>query len=70
MLVTSLRPSRDGKARIARLFNASKESQEGQFGRALSQARVFRSDPSERYGAVLQTPLRLEPGQIVTLRIE
>ena len=70
VLVTSFRPSRDGKARIARLFNASTQARQVDFSGALSMDRIYRSGPGEQRGAVLQTPFTLEPGEIVTVRFE
>jgi alpha-mannosidase len=69
VVITSLRPSRDGRGFVARLYNASLRPVEtavaGRSGTA-----IFLSDPDDRRGAPLPGPLILAPAEIVTLRIE
>ena len=69
IVVTSLRPSRDGRAVIARLYNASLRAVQAAIaGRSGTTPRL--SDPDERPGAAVAGPLRFAPVEIITLRIE
>jgi hypothetical protein len=69
IVVTSLRPSRDGRAIIARLYNATLHPvQTAIAGRSATTALL--SDPDERPGAAVRGPLLFAPAEIVTLRIE
>jgi hypothetical protein len=69
IVVTSLRPSRDGRAFMARLYNAAlRPVQTTVAGR--SGTTPSRSDPDERPGAALRGPLLFAPSEIITLRIE
>lgn len=67
VIITSLRPSRDGQGQIVRLFNASDEAQTV---RLSGPCNVYLSSPAEEQGDHVQAPLPLAPRQIVTLRME
>jgi len=69
VVVTSLRPSRDGRAFIARLYNASLRPVQAVIA-GRSGTTLALSDPEERRGAAVRGPLALVPAEIVTLRIE
>ena len=66
VLVSSLRPSEDGRGWIIRLYNPSPEPGEAR----LAAAGIYRSDPDEILGEKLAGPLRLAPFEILTLKIE
>ena len=69
VLISSLRPSRDGRATILRLFAAS-----GKPERITLQwtepKRVYRSDPREKRGPEMKGPIDLLAYGVVTLRVE
>ena len=68
IVVTSLRPSRDGRAFIARLYNPSLTAVQTTLAGPAGTA-IRRSDPDERPGAVLAGIVTLTPQEIVTIRI-
>ena len=69
IVVTSLRPSRDGKAFMARLYNASLRAERTTIA-GRSGTTLRRSDPDERPRAAVGGPLLFAPAEIITLRIE
>jgi hypothetical protein len=73
VLISSLRPSEDGKAVLARLYNASGRPEEARLGgRALENGLIFRSSPFEERAEPVPagTSLPLLPFEIITIRIE
>ncbi len=71
VLVTSLKPSLDGKALMVRLFNAGGSAERVALEWPKSTApRVMRSSPKEEPGSELSGPLELPSLGIMTLRVE
>ncbi|NLX94836.1 MAG: hypothetical protein GXY83_01535 [Rhodopirellula sp.] len=71
VLVTSLKPSMDGKAIMLRLFNAGGAAEQVKLKWSEPvPARVARSSPREEAGTELSAPLELSSLEIVTLRAE
>ena len=70
VLVTSLKPSRDGKARMVRLFAAAGRPVSFSFGADGKDWIRYRSSPAEERGERLVDPLLLPAGGIATLRLE
>jgi len=71
VLITSLKPSRDGRALIARLYNASDRPEDVLLdGRFAQGAVIYRSGPFEDPREALAGPLLLMPMETATLRIE
>lgn len=69
VLVTSLKPSEDGKALMIRLYNAGEQPAQARLNWAAFQPnRVARSSPFEEEGPALSGPIDLPPLGIVTLR--
>jgi hypothetical protein len=69
IVATSVRPSRDGRAVIARLYNAALRTvQTAVAGRNGTRPAI--SGPDERRGAAVRGPLVFAPAEIITLRIE
>ncbi len=69
IVATSVRPSRDGRAVIARLYNAALRTvQTAVAGRSGTRPAI--SGPDERRGAAVRGPLVFAPAEIITLRIE
>jgi alpha-mannosidase len=69
VVVTSVRPSRDGEALLIRLFAASGEP--GQVTLEWREPkRLYRSSPQEERGDVVEGPIELPGFGIVTLRAE
>jgi alpha-mannosidase len=69
VVVTSLRPSRDGKALMVRVFAASGEPERFTVGRAEPQ-HVYLSEPRESRGRKVTGPIDLKGYGVVTLRLE
>jgi hypothetical protein len=69
MIVTSLRPSRDGKALIVRLFNAGDRSQNATIRWAPPEPQaVWQSDLSERPLSAVTGPIDVPAWGVITLR--
>ncbi|NQT17516.1 MAG: hypothetical protein HQ582_32475, partial [Planctomycetes bacterium] len=69
VVLTSLRPSRDGKALMVRVFAASGQPERFTVGRAEPQ-HVYLSDPRESRGPKIAGPIDLAGYGVVTLRLE
>lgn len=69
VVLTSVRPSRDGKALMVRLFAASGQPERFTVGRAKPQ-NVYLSDPRESRGRKVAGPIDLAGYGVVTLRLE
>lgn len=71
VLVTSLKPSLDGKALMVRLFNAAEsEEQVAMKWPGPSLPRVMRSGPKEEAGSCVEGAFELPSLGIITLRVE
>jgi alpha-mannosidase len=71
ILVTSIRPSRDGKAMMVRLFNASGRPEPAAFEWVKSKpSAVYLSNPSEEKTRQITLPLAIPAFGIRTLRLE
>ncbi len=69
VVVTSLRPSRDGRALMVRLFAASGKPERPALQCAEPQS-VYLSDPQESRGPQIEGPIDLPAYGVVTLRLE
>ncbi|MBM3296147.1 MAG: hypothetical protein FJY83_00940 [Candidatus Aminicenantes bacterium] len=71
IIVSSIKPSRDGRSLILRLFNASDEPQEAWFHRpGRKPPRVFLSNLVEEDGQEIKEAVVIPPWGIMTLKIE
>jgi alpha-mannosidase len=71
VVVTSLRPSEDGRALMIRLYNASAENRRGELiWGAFQPAAVYPSSPFEDKKEEIALPFNLPPFGILTLRAE
>lgn len=71
VLVTSVKPSDDGKALAVRLWNAgTRPAQARVVWSAVQPRRLTRSSPGEEAGPLVESPIELPPLGIVTLRAE
>jgi alpha-mannosidase len=69
VVVTSLKPARDGKATMIRLFAASGRSEK--FSLNSSEPRqIYRSDPQESRDTQVRGPIDLPAYGVITLRVE
>ncbi len=69
IVVTSVRPSRDGRAVIARLYNAALRTVQTAVA-VRSGTTPAMSGPDERRGTAVRGPIVFAPAEIITLRIE
>lgn len=69
VVITSLRPSRDGEALMRRLFNTAGETVSPELRFDASVSEVWLSHPMEAELAVLPASIPLGPNEIVTLRL-
>ncbi|MBU0640142.1 MAG: hypothetical protein KKB50_14850 [Planctomycetes bacterium] len=70
VIVTAFKPSRDGRARMIRLFAASGKPESVRLTWSGEEPDVYRSDPAEARHARVDGPIELPAYGIVTLRAE
>lgn len=70
VIITSLKPSQDKQATMVRLFNSSKKVSSISLDWAVSPQEVLNSSPLEEKGDQLSNEFRLDPWEIITLRVE
>jgi hypothetical protein len=70
VVVTSIRPSRNGKGIMVRLFNISGQQQNTSLKWSVEPEGMWLSNPMEEKLSSLTGPIQMVPHEIVTLRIE
>lgn len=71
VIVTSIKPCRDGKGYIVRLFNTSSQPLETTFlWGAFKASKMFITNPNEERVSKTNNPVELLPNDIITLRLE
>ncbi len=70
VVVTSIKPSRDGKALMVRLFNTAQKKTQVRLSWHSKPDETWISNPMEEKLILLKTPIQMVPHEIVTLRIE
>jgi len=71
VIVSRLKPSRDGRALMVRIFNASKQPQNATLTWAAPHGRrIWLSSPLEERRGPVATPIEIPAWGIVTLRCE
>ena len=69
IVVSSLRPARDGEATMVRLFAASGQPERFHL-KWFEPRRIYHSDPQESRGTQVQGPIDLPAYGVITLRVE
>lgn len=69
VVVTSVKPSRDGKALMVRLYNTSEHSRKASLVWATKPKETWISNPMEATIAKAARAVEMVPGEIVTLRV-
>jgi len=70
IVVTSLKPARDGQALMVRLFNAGDRKVTARLKWAKDPKKTWISNPMEDKISSCTKPVEMVPYQIVTLRVE